>query len=295
MKSTLYRVTPGNYGDDLNSIIWPHYFPDIINDVRYIDSSHQYKGNVDETLFFGIGTILNEGAPPLSQKIIFGSGFGYDKPMAINEKCRVIFVRGPKTAKALGLKKELGITDPAVLIADCLDIIVKEVPKQQNRIGLMPHHASLYPAYKEICDELGFVFISPTDNVADVTKKLLSVQLLITEAMHGAICADALRVPWLPYKTNNKFNDFKWLDWLSTVDLAPEFATLPAIWERKPSEQLKRLIYTPIQKQIMKNNLRKLARSGRSYLSADNVHNENLIKIKNEVDKFSTEFQKQFA
>jgi len=155
----------------------------------------------------------------------------------------------------------------------------------------MPHHASLYPAYQEICDELGFMYISPTENVTDVTEKLLSVELLITEAMHGAICADALRVPWLPYKTNRKFNDFKWQDWLSTVDLTPEFATLPAIWERGPSEQLKRLVYTPIQKQIMKSKLKKLARSGRSYLSADKVHNENLLRIKNEVDKFNAEFQ----
>jgi len=132
LKSTLYRVTSGNYGDDLNSTIWPHYFPDIIEDVRFIDASHQYKGDANETLFFGIGTILNAHAPPLSKKIIFGSGFGYDEPMTIDEKCRVVFVRGPKTAKALGLNKEQAITDPAVLIADCLDIIVDEVPKQQN-------------------------------------------------------------------------------------------------------------------------------------------------------------------
>jgi len=40
--------------------------------------------------------------------------------------------------------------------------------------------------------------------------------------MHGAIVADALRVPWLPVCCNDDILAFKWQDWLSTLKLPYE-------------------------------------------------------------------------
>lgn len=36
--------------------------------------------------------------------------------------------------------------------------------------------------------------------------------MVLADAMHAAIIADAMRVPWLPLITSPQINTFKWLD-----------------------------------------------------------------------------------
>lgn len=47
---------------------------------------------------------------------------------------------------------------------------------------------------------------------------------ILTESLHGAICADAMGIDWAPCVLAHRFNDFKWRDWLATIDR--EFAPL---------------------------------------------------------------------
>jgi succinoglycan biosynthesis protein ExoV len=54
---------------------------------------------------------------------------------------------------------------------------------------------------------------------------------LITEAMHGAIVADALRVPWTAVSIGPCFNQEKWLDWGLSVGVTPEVVPIPYLSE----------------------------------------------------------------
>ena len=91
-----------NFGDEINRVIWPNIIPQVIND--------------KESLFIGIGTLLQDGItyPERTRKIVFSSGVGYgNRPVALDNTWKIYCVRGPMTADALGLNRDMAITDGA--------------------------------------------------------------------------------------------------------------------------------------------------------------------------------------
>ncbi len=91
MQLHYYRDGIGNFGDDLNAWLWPRLIPDLLDD------------NPD-TLFLGIGTLLNNRLPSRPRKVVFGTGAGYGESLpSLDERWRIYCVRGPLTAMALGL------------------------------------------------------------------------------------------------------------------------------------------------------------------------------------------------
>src|SRR5882762_4159193 len=114
-----YHKDPkGNFGDDLNPWLWDRLLPGFFRG----DFPHEPKlRNAcpdGETLFIGIGTLLNRdrNIPEGPRKIVFGSGSGYGPPPVIDASWDISCVRGPLTAEMLGLDKSLAVTDPAVLV-----------------------------------------------------------------------------------------------------------------------------------------------------------------------------------
>ena len=57
---------------------------------------------------------------------------------------------------------------------------------------------------------------------------------MITEALHGAIVADALRVPWMPVSSYHTILPFKWEDWCRSVGLAYAPSSVPTFWKPRP-------------------------------------------------------------
>lgn len=247
----LYRVTPGNFGDDLNERLVNKYFPFTSPDRVYLGKETQHLKASDNLLVM-IGTILNKRVPSAPKKIVLGSGVGYGEPPILDNQWTFGFVRGPLSAKALCLDPSHAITDPAILVADS-DWSIPALSR--SAFGYMPHHATASPLWEGICQQLGIRYIDPRQTDSDVVAAMKSVDVLITEAMHGAILADAFRLPWVAVKSAEKINDFKWHDWTQSLGLTYQPMALPSLW--KNTSPLKHMMVEG-KVQVAKWQLRKI-------------------------------------
>ncbi len=206
MKLSYYQGKHPNFGDELNPWLWqkllPHFFDD--------DPG---------TVFLGIGSILGmQEFPRPTRKVVFGSGFvpEYHPAPLLDESWDVFFVRGPRTARALGLAEYKAVTDPAVLIRTLPNL----PPHQPESVTFIPHWQSVTSGnWQEACALAGISFLDPRKPVEEVLATLLKSSVVLCEAMHGAIVADALRIPWIPIQPQALRHRGKWLDWSDSLDL----------------------------------------------------------------------------
>ena len=150
------------------------------------------------------------------RKVVFGSGFGgYSAPPDLHDGTwQVRFVRGPQTARLMKLDPKLALVDPAILVRGMLP-----AKPPGTLVSFMPHWESLergdWPA---ACRLAGINMIDPSRPVDEILAELQGSRLLVTEAMHGAIVADALRIPWIAAAPIHQRNRMKWNDWASSLD-----------------------------------------------------------------------------
>jgi hypothetical protein len=211
MKLYYYKDPKKNFGDDLNEWLWPKIFRREFGDL--------FDKN---TLFLGIGSILDEHVPKFPTKIVLGSGYAYSLPPTIDGTWKFFSVRGPMTAQKLGIDRKMAITDAAILCTPFLD----RAQHASRKVSFMPHHRNVHLPWDEICDLLDIQYINPCEGVESCLIKISKSEKLITEAMHGAIIADCMRIPWTPVKTSGAINDFKWMDWTLSLDIDFSFNTI---------------------------------------------------------------------
>ncbi len=219
----IYFRHSGNFGDDLNETLWRNVLPDCVFDA-------------DDVLLMGIGSIFNEKIAPrvLTQGkrvFVLGSGAGYGSIPEEWKKWNILAVRGPLTAKLID-RPELAITDSAALIAS--------LPKRtttsdrKSLILLMPHYHSVARGrWKQVASEAGLTFVDPSWPVPTILDYFSRAKLIVTEAMHGAIVADALRIPWIPIVIGPDALPFKWRDWTLSLNLPYNPIRIPpsSTWE----------------------------------------------------------------
>lgn len=206
MQLQYFRGDAPNFGDELNTWLWPRLLPSFLDEDASI-------------LFIGIGSTIGTHYDPHAKKIVFGTGFVptyHDAPNVHSGDWDIFFVRGPRTARALGISEQLAIGDSAILIR----AVAPERPASPDSVAFMPHWQSLsFGAWEKVCESAGITLIDPREPVEKVLAAVLRSKLLIAEAMHGAIVADALRVPWIPLLPINSFHRDKWLDWAEALDI----------------------------------------------------------------------------
>ena len=212
MELLYYQDPVGNFGDDLNETIWQKLLP-----------AHVFE--TVNTVLMGIGSIFNERSAPLSRTrgkkvFVIGSGAGYGALPSGWNSWNILGVRGPLTAELVG-KPELAMTDSAALLSSLPSIA--SVSPRANSILLIPHfHSITRGRWDRVAHETGMTFVDPRWPVATVMDHFSRAKLVVTEAMHGAIVADTLRIPWLPIVIAPSTLPFKWKDWTLSLGLPYE-------------------------------------------------------------------------
>jgi Polysaccharide pyruvyl transferase len=203
MQLYVWRGEKTNFGDELNNWLIPKIFPGLFDD----DNS---------TIFLAIGSVIFDFHPPGSRKIVFGAGYGGYTPLPkFDETWRFYCVRGPRTAAACGLSADMVAGDTAILVNQ-----YRAGSKQPAGVAFMPHYDSVERGnWQAACELAGVRYIDPRAPVEDVLDAIQGCEVLIAEAMHGAIVADALRVPWIPVLPVHASHRMKWRDWAEALDL----------------------------------------------------------------------------
>jgi len=207
------RTPRGNFGDDLNPWLWPRLAPELF-------------ATDDGVVFIGIGTLLNASLNAGPRRLVFSAGAGYGPPPRIDDSWTIACVRGPLTADALRLSPRTAVTDGAALIA----ALPRPAAPVHGRVAFMPHHRTAEMAdWPALCAALDLICVDPRGAVDDVLAAIAGARLLISEALHGAIVADALRVPWIAASASSHTYAFKWEDWCASLDLPYRPHSIPIL------------------------------------------------------------------
>jgi succinoglycan biosynthesis protein ExoV len=229
----VWRGTTRNFGDELNDLLWPHLLPGLVDaglvDGNPVDANLVDGGRLDDAgsaLLLGIGSVLDARHPAERRKIVAGAGFGgYQRPASLDGSWEIYWVRGPRTARQLGLPAAFGLGDPASLLPLALPVARHDI----GAIGFMPHFESLTRgAWPEAAAAAGVTLIDPRGAPDAILGQIAGCRVLLSEAMHGVIVADTLRVPWVALTPVAPIHRAKWLDWAESLDLTIRFQALPA-------------------------------------------------------------------
>ena len=95
----------------------------------------------------------------------------------------------------------------------------------------MPHwRSTAFWDWRTLCDAVGLTYIDPCAPVPQVLAQLRGARLVITEALHGAIVADAFRVPWVAVRGYRSVLESKWDDWCASLGMTYNPIGLPPLY-----------------------------------------------------------------
>ena len=163
-----------NVGDELNAWLWPALLGDIV-----------CGGDI---ALLGVGTLLNE---PFCRQLrdeshiaVLGTGLGYGAPPSLDDRWKFYAVRGPRTARALGLPPSVAMADAAYLLAGLEWHAGTASDELVGEVVVVPHHRSLpLLDWQGLCDEAGLRFLSPLTPAEAFMARLKTARLVLAEAM----------------------------------------------------------------------------------------------------------------
>jgi succinoglycan biosynthesis protein ExoV len=234
MRLVYYKSSTGNIGDDLNPWLWPMVF------------GAEAFSDEGETRFLGIGSIFTDGYVKRGGKhIVFGSGVPspFNRPDLSAAEIDIRFVRGPLSSRMS--KNAPWITDSAAIVP--LFAAERTAAAPARRPAFVPHFRTPDDVAAKIAAELGLHLVKPSLSPERFLEELRGCDEVVAEAMHGAILADAFRIPWKAVYVTTPYESgwtsfFKWRDWLSSLGLPagarggfPLWGLAPKPWRNRLS------------------------------------------------------------
>lgn len=216
MRLLCHKPTVPNFGDDLNGVLWPALAPAL------------FEPDEEDEAFVGIGTIVGID-PGRSMKLnVFSSGAGYTSVRGWQgREVEYHCVRGPVTARVLGLDPGKVLTDGAILAPSVAGLM----HSQGHRAGgvvVIPHFETIaFPGWSEAVKMAGLELVDPRGTPQEVIGLIAGARRVVTESLHGAILSDAFDVPWRPFAVSRNFSTAKWADWAVSLDLQVDVALVP--------------------------------------------------------------------
>jgi succinoglycan biosynthesis protein ExoV len=179
MKLYYYSAPKGNVGDDLNPWLWPKVLGDDV------------LSNNDDHLLIGIGTLLNHKIPMARDYTVLTSGVGYgDLPDLKTGNWHFVAIRGSLTKQALNIDKTTCLLDGAYLMPRYFNVAKKST--HTHKVAYIPHvDSATNGLWEKVCEIAGIKYIDPRMGVEQFIDEICSCDKVLTEAMHGAILADA--------------------------------------------------------------------------------------------------------
>lgn len=216
MKLQYCHLPNGNFGDDLNPLLWGETFGPMVHAPQSVE-------------LWGVGTLLGKIPHTGLPKVVLGTGGRRSTGKLHDPLWDVRWVRGPLTASRLGLPPDKGLGDAAILWSGLQEAVG---PDAQGPVGLVTHWKTGHQFdWGRVARDAGLQLIDPTQSPIEVAQQLRQCSRVLTESLHGAIFADTLGIPWAPVILAHRFEKFKWCDWLATIgrDFAPFVMDRPLV------------------------------------------------------------------
>ncbi|MDO6566326.1 polysaccharide pyruvyl transferase family protein [Alteromonas sp. 1_MG-2023] len=273
-----FNSKSSNFGDALN----PWFWKDIVG--------INFDGDNDE-IFIGIGTLLNDQnrflRPSEKRVHVFGTGAGYGNSVPkVGKNWIVHGVRGPLTANAIGVEKSLVLSDPVIY----LNRVINLHTDKKYKCSFMPHYQTMSKELQSVVESAGINYISPSLSTEEVIGEVNNSEKIICEAMHGAILAEALRVPWIPIATSEDILSFKWRDFCMSLDLNYNPMSFPRLWGVDTTNFVRKVVKIVKHKAFSKR-LIELEKSSSFVLSSDKKLDEMNDKFEDAIFSFKERFQ----
>jgi succinoglycan biosynthesis protein ExoV len=273
-----------NFGDDINQVLLDRLFSHFIIDSKSV-------------CLVGIGTILNDQTidtiSHYEHKVVFSTGAGYG-PLTrkLDDSWEFVCVRGPATAHVLHLPPEKAMCDGAILLAD----FHKPKPSaERDGTVFIPHVDTNWGSgtgLRRICDNLGMIYLSPSASFDTFIETVRSSSLVISEAMHGVILADALRTPWIPIDFLYHEN-FKWKDWFASIELPYACHTIrPRFWNLPDGKfhSAIKMPYTRLKQYLAQRVILDIWRHGQPLLSRDEIMQRRKASLRDCVEHINSKY-----
>jgi len=206
MKLMYHADWRGNFGDDLNLPLFNAILP-------------EYQRIMPEKTLYGIGTLLNDVHGKISNALIFGSGYGYGDNISIDwSNSHVFGVRGPVTARKLGLNDDMVIGDPAMFVESIPELMTGKPVNRKKVVALHHKSTELWDFSSNNTTDLYFLDPGLT-NIVDYIATIRGADIVFTESLHGAIIASTFGIPFYPVSVKTVLEKKKWSDFYELISL----------------------------------------------------------------------------